>query len=76
VLALAGGEEIDLPPARRKRPCGRSFAAHPEQDQLGDVAEVEADAAATSAEDRMERQPRQAKPTQRLLGEIHGKVPA
>jgi hypothetical protein len=24
----------------------------------------------------MERQPRQAKPTQRLLGEIHGKVPA
>src|SRR5262249_36593783 len=49
VLALAGGDEVDLTPARRKGPRGRPSAAHPEQDQLGDIAEVEADAAPVAA---------------------------
>jgi hypothetical protein len=28
VLAFAGGEEVDLPPARRERARGRPLAAH------------------------------------------------
>src|SRR5689334_15976133 len=41
VLALARGQEVHLPPPRRQR--ARIPAAHAEQHELGDVAEVEAD---------------------------------
>ena len=41
MLPLAGGEQVHLPPAWRKRP---QMPPHAEEDQLGDVAEVEADA--------------------------------
>src|SRR5262245_16465218 len=40
VLALAGGEQVGLTPARGKGP---KAPANPEEQQLGDVAEVEAD---------------------------------
>src|SRR5262245_17417643 len=47
MLALAGGEKIHLPTARRKR--ARIPALDAEQDQFGHVAEVEADAAPVGA---------------------------
>src|SRR5690242_1786756 len=47
VLPLAGLDHVDLPPGRAQRPG--VLAAHPEQDELGDVAEVEADPAAVRA---------------------------
>src|SRR4051794_19271735 len=47
MLALARRQQIHLPPSRRQRPG--ILAADPEQDQFGDVAEVEADAAAVGA---------------------------
>ena len=47
VLALARGQEVHLPPSRRQR--ARVPAAHAEQHELGDVAEVEADAAPVRA---------------------------
>src|SRR5215469_7213795 len=47
MLALARGEQIDLPPSGRERT--RILALHAEQDQLGHVAKVESDAAAIRA---------------------------
>jgi hypothetical protein len=47
MLALARGQQIDLSPSRREG--AGVLAADAEQDQFGDVAEVEADAAAVRA---------------------------
>src|SRR5688572_21105359 len=47
VLALACRQEIHLPSPRRER--ARVPAAHAEQDQLGHVAEIKADAAPVRA---------------------------
>ena len=47
MLALARREQINLPPPRRER--ARILAAHAEQNQLGDIAKIEADAATIRA---------------------------
>src|SRR5262245_16381649 len=43
MLALARRQEVHLPPSRRER--ARAPAAHPEQDELGHVPEIETHAA-------------------------------
>src|SRR4030088_3747141 len=47
MLALARRQQVHLPPPRRQR--ARVLAAYAEQDELGDVAEIEADAAPVRA---------------------------
>src|SRR5262245_43846255 len=42
MLALARCQQVELPPSRRER--ARAPAAHPEKNELGHVAEIEADA--------------------------------